>query len=435
MRQRYLAWAVLVAVLLVGTRDASFASTETPVTLRQATTIAKNFVAFNAAAHFPEWQKATRFTVRKVFSTDGVVVSYEVAIKSDEDEQLGFVVVAAQRGNGEVVTAFTSDGPSVSSNLERHFAEVIQPALADAALKPTEKTLIGTTTGAYALGVKFPRRSSVLRDVPTQDGYYLFSANPGVTALSFTYKDRQDSKRQPPSSAELQEESELRKALLTGDFSSPLFQEVRSGEIEEFRKGTASISGTFSSFYQEKRAWSKGGLTKGVCHAGCAPVAWAILLEYWDRNNYPKLISTDRDNSNTSTTDADVRWSIDELRGALKTTCTSDYSGSTSYSNIPKGISYAQSRGYSSSSASNTSILWSGWWDLLSAVDSKKPPIAILDTDGNKAMDHAAVVYSYEDNWGTSNDKYCFRTGWDSPKYLCYVSQNRLYGLTKVTVK
>jgi hypothetical protein len=68
-------------------------------------------------------------------------------------------------------------------------------------------------------------------------------------------------------------------------------------------------------------------------------------------------------------------------------------------------------------------------------VDSKKPPIAALDTDGNKSMDHSAVVYSYEDNWGTSNDKYCFRTGWSGSTYLCYVSQNALYGLTKVIVK
>lgn len=434
MKQKHLTWAVTIAVLLLGTPTASFASTGTPVTLRQAATIAKNFVAFNAGAHFPEWQKATRFAARRVFSTDGVVVSYEVSVKSGEDEQLGFVVVAAQKGNGEVVTAFTSDGPSVSSHLERHFTEVLEPTLLDAALRRTEKVLIGTSTGAYAMGVKFARRSSVLRDVPMQGGYYLFGANPGATALSFTYKDKH-SRRLLPGSAELQEEAELRTALLTGNFSSPLFQEVRSGEIEDLRKGSASISGTFSSFYQENRAWSKGGLTNGVCHVGCAPLAWAIILEYWDRNNYPKLISTDKDNSNTSTTDSDVRWSVNELRGALKTTCTSTYSGETSYSNIPKGISYAQSRGYSSSSASNTSILWSAWWDLLSAVDAKKPPIAILDTDGNRKMDHAAVVYSYEDNWGTANDKYCFRTGWEPTRSLCYVSQAKLYGLTKVTVK
>ena len=434
MRQN-LTWVVLVAVLLLGAHNASFAGTESPVTLRQAATIAKNFVAFNSGACCSEWQKATRFTARRVFSTDGIVVSYEVAVQSDEGEKLGFIIVAAQKGNGEVVTAFTSDGPSESDTLERYFATVIQPALAVVALKPIEKILIGTPTGAYAVGVKFAHHSSVLRDVPVQGGYYLFGVNPGITALSFTYKDKEDRRRKLPGNPELQEESDLRNALLTGDFSSSLFQEVSSGEIDGLTKASASISGTFSSFYQEKRAWTKGGLTNGTCYAGCAPVAWAIVLEYWDRNNYPKLISTDRDNSNTSTTDSDVRWTIDELRDVLKTTCTSAYSGSTTYANAPKGISYAKSRGYSSSSSSNTSILWSAWWDLLSAVDSKKPPIAALDTNSDRVMDHSAVVYSYEDNWGTANDKYRFRTGWTSPTSLCYVTQNALYGLTKVTVK
>ena len=54
----------------------------------------------------------------------------------------------------------------------------------------------------------------------------------------------------------------------------------------------------FSNLYQERRGWTKGGLTNGKCAACCGPVGWAILLEYWDRNGYPNLISSITDNPN-----------------------------------------------------------------------------------------------------------------------------------------
>lgn len=434
-REKRLSWGILAIALMLGSSHTSFAAdAESLVSRREAVLIAKNFVAFNAAGHFPEWQNAGRFAAKRVFSTDGTLVSYEVSVTSEDGNKLGFVVVAAQKGNGEVVTAFSSDGESESDNLERFFAKVLRPAFEEASIKPTGKTLIGTSTGAYAIGVKFNHHYAALHDVPIEGGYYLFSPEPGIATLSFTYKDKQDRNRKLAGQEEYAEELELRTALLTGDFSSILFQEQSSGTIDGLAKAAASISGTFSSFYQEKRAWTKGGLTNGTCYAGCTPVAWAIVLEYWDRNGYPKMISSSTDNSNSSTTDSDVRWTINELRGWLKTTCTSDYSGSTTYWNATRGMYYAQSRGYSSSSASNTYI-WSAWWALLSAVDSKKPPIATLDASGDKVADHSAVVYSYTDNWGTSNDSYCFRTGWSSPTSKCFVTQNALYGLTSIYVK
>jgi hypothetical protein len=410
-----------------------------PVTLSEATLIARNFVTFNSVGHFPSWQEASQFNAERVFSSDGFVVSYEVSVRSAQGEPLGFVVVAAQKGFGQVVTAFTSEGEPISRGLWADFSRQVQPIFVKNGLKPLGLRLIGTDTGAYAIGVKASDSTPSFPGARLEGDYYLFSTFPDWGGMSFTYIDKRDLELKSPADTEYREELELREALLAGDFSSALFQEESSGEIGGMDKGSGSISGTFSPFVQETAAWTKGGLTNGKCAAGCGPVAWAIVLEYWDRNGYPKLISTAQDNSNTSTTDPDVRWTINELRGTLNTTCTSKYEGSTSYPDLVKGASYAKSRGYSNSSASNTSILWSAWWDLLSAVGSGKPPIAALDTDGNGVMDHAAVVFSYIDNWGTTNDSYCFRTGWNSPPTwppsLCYTTQNKLYGLTSVTVK
>jgi hypothetical protein len=441
MRTKKVAFiSLLVSALFLGlSGKVAFASSLPRVTIKEATLIAKNFVAFNSVGHFPSWQEASQFNAERIFSSDGFVVSYEVSVRSAQGKALGFAVVAAQKGFGQVVTAFTSEGEPVSRGLWADFSRQVQPFFVKNGLKPLGLRLIGTDTGAYAIGVKASDSTPSFPGARLEGDYYLFSTFPDWGGMSFTYLDKRNLKLKSPADAEYREELELREALLAGDFSSALFQEESSGAIRGIDKGSGSISGTFSSFEQENAAWTKGGLTNGKCLAGCAPVAWAIVLEYWDRNGYSKLISTAQDNSNTSTTDPDVHWTINELRGTLNTVCSPSNQGGTAYPDMPKGASYAKSRGYSNSSASNTSGLWSAWWDLLSAVGSGKPPIAALDLDGNGVADHAAVVFSYIDNWGTTTDSYCVRTGWNkpptSPPSLCYTTQNKLTGLTSITVK
>lgn len=430
--------------LFIGLINESFALNEDgnpEVSVEEAIDIAKNFALYNSTEHFPIWRNADHFDTKKVFSSDDILVSYEVSIYSKRNEHLGYVVVSAQEGNGEVVTSFFSEGLSKAQILDDYFSKKLTPFFEKKQMNVVSKKLIGTTTGAYAIGLRFENDDQYLRNVRLEGGYYLFSLD-GNNTMSLSYKDKKRLKSKQQNKASYNEEAELRKALISADFSSNLFQEQSSGKIsgldkiEMKPKSSAYIDKSFSSLYQENRKWEKGGLTNNTCYAGCAPVAWTILLEYWDRNGYPKLISTDKDNSNTSTTDPDTRWTISELRAYLSTTCTKDGQGSTTYANAVNGVSYAKSRGYNSSSASNDAAWYSTiWWNLISAIDNKKPPIAALDTNGDTKMDHSAVIYSYIDNWGTSNDSYCFRTGWQNTTATCYTTQNKLYGLTRVTIQ
>jgi hypothetical protein len=125
------------------------------VTPAEAARIAKNYVVHHSTNHFPAWSGAARFAVRKVMSTDDVVVSYEISIGSQEGESLGFVVVAAQKGAGEVVTAFSSEGESESKALNDYFLNELVPLFAERNRRVVNRALIGTATGAYAVGVVF----------------------------------------------------------------------------------------------------------------------------------------------------------------------------------------------------------------------------------------------------------------------------------------
>ncbi len=403
---------------------------------KQALIIAKNFSASHAKGQFSSWKNASKFSANSIYSADNFLVAYEISVKSDDGEDLGWIVVSAIQGQGKLVTSFFNEGKSSSELLNDDFLEKLKISPMATTVKVVEKKIIGSITGPVALKVKFDKNPEIIDSKETEDNYFVFTNNPTIPYETLNFKKFDNIQIEDISEQLLKEESELRNALLSGDFSSNLFIESRSEKIDGFDRNISNIdiSGTFSEYWQENRAWTLGGLTKGLCYAGCAPLAWAILLDYWDRNGFPKLIGSEFNNNHPSHLDGDIVWTINELRGNLNTICTPGGQGQTFYSDHPNGAIYARARGYKSSSAVNTSSAWSYWWDLISAVNEKKPPIAGISTNNNGVMNHAVVVYSYTDNWGVGNDNYCVRTGWPSPKAMCYTGQSTLLGLTRVNI-
>ncbi len=416
--------------------------------LAGAVQIAKGFKSFHEKDEFPEWKDATVSNQYEIFSSNGILVGYEISFVSPTGEDRGYIMVSAKRGDA-VVPDFSAEGPSISSELIRYYEEVLAPQIKSAGLVVTEVIFMGALPGFYAIGLKFDRHLPILDEIPNQDGWFIFSPFPESASLQYNVDSQGNRARS--SSPEDGENDEFRKALINQDFSGEFFQKEDSGKIEGFfdkdaksrlpRRSSGSggtskaVSGGFSKFYQENRAWSKGGLTDGTCHAGCSPVAWAILLEYWDRNGYPKMVSSDQDNRNTRTTAPDVRWLINELRGWLKTTCTStdNRQGSTRYWYNTRGKYYAHQRGYKNFSASNN-YFGPAWWELIGAVKANQPPIAMIDSspnDSTDGMDHAAVVYQYKDRRWNANDYFRVRTGWSRTTNKWY-NKKYLFGITRV---
>lgn len=175
-----------------------------------------------------------------------------------------------------------------------------------------------------------------------------------------------------------------------------------------------------------------GDVASGTCYTGCAPVAMGILMEYYDRHLWGSIIASDADNSNTSHTDSDSRWTLDELRKGMGTWCSGS-TGSTYTSKVDDGgDSYAAGRGYVSWAFDNDVEWYTGetWPELRGEIDAERPVVAHLS---NWNGGHSVVVYAYEDHSGSSNDTVCVKTGWASPNQTsCFT--RRTYTWDRITM-
>jgi hypothetical protein len=430
------------------------------VTEDEAMNIAKGFVRFQGEqGGFTQWVGATVPKLEKIYSSNGIIMAYEAAVTTADGKSAGYVMVNARKGDG-VAPVFAPEGEAITTELNNYYngllstLEGLKTNLKLTKIAVTDHVILGKPPVAFALGVKvsnveelapYPDLVKFFDELPEQDGWYIFSDAPENLDQDYHYDETmEDPEARGLSGCEskaledkLSEEDSFRQALAKQDYSGQAFTEEGSASVSKADdKGAEQTGGYFSPYGQENYPWTKGGTISGMCVAGCGPIAWAIVLDYWDRYGYSNLLPNGDDHYDYR--DSTVRWMINELRGLLKTSCRSGNPGTlagTSSRNLDRAIYFTQGRGYNFKSSTLSSNLWP---NLITSVNNGWPAIALIDANEIKNgsytpgyHNHYTVVYSYNDRYGTQGDYFCVKTGWRSTSSSC-ISAGNLSALTVI---
>jgi len=403
---------------------------EAEVSSRQAIAIARGFLALEVKQGSTAWQGARIGRVIPFWSVDGLKMAYEAEVLSASGEAQGSIFVEAWKALGPI-SAFSTQGPTTADILLRQWEEENGSRLED---EGAGYRFLWSAPAAAALQV-------FLLDGGTR----FVSPIPGLDASSFQGIERliqaalRDTETFPDSRwSPKREREELRKAYRERNFDGPLFQGRRSSLELSNRGGgihapaTVGLgSSNFSHYKQEIRTWSKSANSTYKCYTGCMPVAFGIVLEYWDRKGYPKMVGTDKANSYTSHTNDVVRAMLDTLRGHLGTYCEkTDGTGLSPVSKASRALDYINGRGVGTWKSDTTNSSLYRWSRVMSEIDKGNPPVIHFDSSGkDSTVNHSAATYEYRDNWGISNDWACTETGWGDAR--CF--QRTLLGSYYVT--
>jgi hypothetical protein len=143
---------------------------------------------------------------------------------------------------------------------------------------------------------------------------------------------------------------------------------------------------------------------------GCAATAAAEIMGYYDQAGYGNLMAG-AGWSGVSLT-SDVQPEVALLANSLQT-----ISGRTLVSNIDTGITgYAADHGYQFTSVTLDFREFS-WLDYTGAIDSGRPVLMSVDSDGNWNCDHAVASIGYDDR-GAGGLWYGFYTGWQETESI-----------------
>lgn len=373
------------------------------VTPEEAALIAGRFVAETAAMSRPEWLNAMIGTPTLFVTSAHRPILYEFPVQVP-GMALGSVFIGATEGFSSV-TAYTTEGASVAAILRENLAARTGLAMGAS----------GTETYYYGGIGRFGITAHGGTDSALRD-----DAGKAVVVFAPDFEPRSWIEWRAHFAADIRvsrafvdAERELRTSYLK-EGGRPVGGRVQTNIIPRMRveanRAVGGGIGAFAHYYQENRQWSNG-----KCYAGCATVAAAILLQYWDRNGYPGLISSPTDNDNWSVTDGDVRWTIDQLRMKMGTTCNGT-SGSTSVPSIGPGLqSYISSRGAKLTASNTNSDMWSRVKEEINAGRPTMLSFRLASKDG-----HGAVIYEYTDNWFSNNDWICVANGWTGQPWNCY---------------
>ncbi|KJU85724.1 hypothetical protein MBAV_002082 [Candidatus Magnetobacterium bavaricum] len=336
----------------------------------------------------------------------------------------------------------------------------------------------------YAIGLKFNGYSDRLAEVRQENGWYILSPVPLPEKVTFEGKFSVMPLELEIKSADDQTKEDFRNALIKQDYSKEFFREVSSGAIKGMKgetkeisnRATYSISNQLARYNQECKAWKHTWVPtfNRICYpwylppsytqcydidptcleewpytcssdlgndtanirnlAGCTPVAFAILLEYWDRNGFSQLVGSTSDNSNSDHTDEDVRYTIDRLRYHMETMESGGRGedgcreAGTNPRKMADGLSaYVKERGYRRALNSAHLNIPGRTGAIYSSLLNKRPIILNIKTADTAphdvipagTPDHTVVAASYVDNGEGVNDTVCLNMGWAEPNDRC----------------
>ena len=262
---------------------------------------------------------------------EGTPVGWEFPLVTEEGEA-GAITVGATEGRG-VVHSWRTEGPAASDALL-----ALLDGAAGFSVPADSVWFLDGGLGSPGATWEAPEGLEI-RDVPgtltlVEDDRTVLYATLDHVVDGHSWADRFAAK--PLVVSNLEEERTLRDAYLESD--DGLLADAFSGlptsvpDFLEERVDVENGAASFASYFQEYRTWSNG-----TCYAGCSPVAAAALLQFLDRHDLGNLIAGPSDNDNWQVDDGDVRWTIDQLRQHMGTTCAGS-AGSTRPYRIDDGL-------------------------------------------------------------------------------------------------
>lgn len=429
-------------IIFIATFQNAWAN-EFVINKKDAITLTKNYIKLEQYEidSFNSFSKnINTYEITDILDWYGNLKAYEVALFDAKKNAKGYINIPVEDGNPVVSTSFY-DGYSLSNSLKIGFKDTWKKLVADNKNTILEQRILGASSGAYGLFFTTINPLKNLDKYPHINKYengYIFAYMPfymvknNIDIISSNYDSSDISFR---SATEIQEEAQFkketdnfRKQLLDGTIKS---LEVERNSIADILKNDTSfrsspksgnVSGnpndTEGKGYEKFSAYNQEKKFDDDCYTGCTPVAFGILLEYWDRHGYPAMVGSTTKNNYKNHLDPVVKGMLRTLRAVLGTFCTSEGWGSTYIKNNTNVISYIFSRGYFSWRALNSRYGKAdpSAWNLLKyEINNGRPLVAAIASSGSKKSknaDHSVVAYSYVDNPGRTNDKACYIYGW-----------------------
>jgi len=383
-----------------------------------ALTIAQEYIETNEQA--PSlWKDSTVKNVNPIYSSNNIIVAYEISLENPSRDDNGYIIINTDLNKPKIVT-FSVNGKSIVDSLTDYYETKLQETFEEKGLTPIEYKILGSLPSHFAIGVKFNEKPVEKKEFISEDGWYIFSLNYQSVKKLYHLEKRSVSSNK----------NHISSNFSIREYSSKNFNNIDSNDIKYTGIG-------FNDFYQEEREWSQGTYDK-ACHnigfAGCNPVAWAILLSYWDKNGYPNLIPYNYEKTE------DIRPTIEKLRKLLETRNVYDREkktceGSSPFRKNEATKKYITKQGYTSSitltSMSLTNFVGqyeSKYWEKVkSEIDNGRPVIANIQA-GKKSFgtgNHSVVVYAY------GNEQIYYKNG---DKSSGMISKKRLRGIVSLKI-
>lgn len=415
----------------------------------EAVNIAQGYIHYmgNETGEHPEWNDAKADKTTKFYSLEKILIAYEVSILSPKEEPQGYIFINAIEGTG-VIKSYTTTGQPLSQQLKNYAKEEKGIDINDGTIEFTYLLSLGSMP--FALAVKTDTGST------EQEGSALENSdNWSIISPVAQFRDKRcyiftDNKKSISKDIGiLNKEKGFRTALINRDYSQSYFTNRSTGSVDGGKD-------EFSNIYQLSDTWTDGG----DCYSGCGPVAWAILLEYWDRNGYDDLIDTHRTIADAQPYDDDIISLVDSLRTYLGTFCLEDILPEFLCDNIPNldcnqaatppwnmsfALNYTADKGYENFTLGYYSVDQYGyntvWQAIRDNIDDGFPVILYFTVPTSSTIDnlfipisHYSVIYAYDD--GDSYDKISIKTGWgpyETERHYFISSESSVFSIFNLT--
>ncbi|HEY0157569.1 MAG TPA: hypothetical protein VGF28_09815 [Thermoanaerobaculia bacterium] len=376
-----------------------------PISVTDARAIAVAFVQEEAmSGTCPEWTGADVGEATPFYSTSAPhPLAYEFPLIKD-GVGVGAVLCGATEGAAAVIS-YSREGASIAAALRAHVEEAVGRQV-----ESEPRYFYG---GASHFGievqmadaVQLPIRNDDLTVIP-EERTVLYS--PTFAPSTRTEWERRFAAHYRISRQWIEAHRQVRNDFLRSQERNRV--EANASKKPEVKSGKIALR-EFPHFFQTVEQWDNG-----TCASGCAPLAAALVFAYWDRNGFPKMIGSKRNNSHSSPEDDDVIEALAELRRLMGTWCGANSDGVTYIRDIEDGVeAYAGDRGYTRSRATGYySKIWSRTRD---EIDEDRPPILSFSFPGGDG--HAVVPYSYKDSTKDSQDELCVLWGWEEVRTRC----------------
>jgi len=360
----------------------------------EAYKIAKGFIYFKSELENLrlEWKNTFISDCTPFYSSNGMLLAYEFEVKTHSNEPKGYIIVNAIKGFGSI-KKYSSSGLSLSKSLRLSLSQFLHSCIngIDTDIQNSSleyKFFTSMNHPSCAVGFRNVQNSgSINKDINIlkENAWYIINQNIDHMSLtSYSHNLNVNEECKQYHSITIENENKFRNLLMNKD---KLLNEkpipIRVGRIG---KGKSE----FNNFYQTRDNWLSP-YPEEFCQSsmtGCAPIALAMVLEYWDRRGFNNIVSDLIGNTNNDVKDLDVWLMLHAIRVTIGTDCT----GNTDMIDAPNIKYYLVNKGYNFRVGIRINYEYI-WRNIMININNQHPPVLRYRMKNGAA--HYVVVYEY----------------------------------------